>query len=54
MLGNVYQSYLMISECSDGQIPLNPAAFETRTSSKYYAELSGIHGRFVFDRKDKK
>ena len=53
MLGNVYQNYLMISECSDGQIPVNPICFETKLQSKNLASISGIYSKFVFERKGK-
>ena len=51
MLGNVYQSYLMISECNDGQIPVNAICFESKVQSKYLAAIFEIHQRFVFERK---
>lgn len=51
MLGNVYQSYLMITECNDGQIPVNAICFESKVQSKYLAPLSEICHKFVFDRK---
>lgn len=54
MLGNVYQNYLMISECNDGQIPTNAICFESKIQSKYLAQISGIHQKFVFERKEKK
>lgn len=49
MLGNVYQSYLMVSECNDGQIPVNAICFETKIQSKYLAALSEIYEKFVFE-----
>lgn len=51
MLGNVYQSYLMISECNDGQIPINAICFESKIQSKYLAAISDIHQKFVFEGK---
>ena len=52
MLGNVYQSYLMIGECQDGQIPVNKISFESKMESRnYLAPLSEIHHKFVFERK---
>lgn len=51
MLGNVYQSYLMISECNDGQIPVNAICFESKIQSKYLAAISDIHQNFVFEGK---
>ena len=53
MLGNVYQSYLMISECSDGQIPVNPICFESKIQSKYLNAIEDIHKKFLFEGKDK-
>ena len=50
MLGNVYQSYLMINKCNDGQIPVNPICFETKLESKYLASMSQIHEKFVFEK----
>lgn len=52
MLGNVYQNYLMISECNDGQIPVNPISFEAKIQSKYLAPIAKIHQKFVFEGKD--
>lgn len=49
MLGNVYQNYLMISECNDGQIPVNSICFESKTESKYLSPISKIYQNFVFD-----
>ena len=48
MLGNVYQNYLMISEASDGQIPVNPTCFESKIESKYLSPLKNIHESFKF------
>ncbi len=51
MLGNVYQNYLMISECNDGQIPVNPTCFESKIQSMQLAALSDIKQKFVFKRR---
>ena len=48
MLGIEYQDYLMISECSDGQIPVNKTCFESKLKSKNHAALSEIYKKFVF------
>lgn len=50
MLGNVYQSALMINTAGDGEIPINREAYETRiASSDYYAGIEGdAYNRFVF------
>ena len=42
MLGNVYQTSLMISNCNDGQIPINKTCFETKCNSKYLKSLIEI------------
>lgn len=52
MLGNVYQSYLMISECNDGQIPVNAICFEKKIESKYLSAIADIHEKFVFEAED--
>lgn len=46
MLGNNYQNILMISRCSDGQIPINGECFAKKTESKYYSSLNDIYGRY--------
>ena len=50
MLGNVYQSALMINTAGDGEIPINRDAYEAKiTSSDYYAGIEGdAYTRFVF------
>lgn len=48
MLGNVYQNYLMISDCNDGQIPVNPICFESKIESKYLSPISDVYKKFVF------
>lgn len=50
MLGNVYQSYLMISECNDGQIPVNPICFASKIKSRYLAPIEDIYKNFTFKR----
>lgn len=51
MLGNSYQSALMITKCNEGQIPVNKTCFNTKIESKYLAPISEIYERFVFDTK---
>lgn len=51
MLGNVYQNYLMISECSEGQIPLNAICFESKLEYDDWKPMKDIYQKFVFDRK---
>lgn len=53
MLGNSYQSALMITKCNEGQIPVNKTCFNTKIESKYLAPISGIYEKFVFDTKSK-
>lgn len=48
MLGNVYQSDLMISMCSDGQIPINETCFNSKCSNKNYEKLKTLSSKFVF------
>ncbi len=50
MLGNVYQSTLMISKCSDGQIPLNPTCFDSKIQAKNLQPIKDIYTNFVFER----
>ena len=52
MLGNVYQNTLMISECSDGQIPINTACFEAKTSLGQLAPVSELTKSFRFGPKE--
>lgn len=52
MLGNSYQSALMITKCNDGQIPINATCFNKKIESKYLAPISKIYERFVFESKD--
>lgn len=53
MLGNAYQSALMITKCNDGQIPINETCFNAKIDSKYLAPISEIYEQFVFDTKRK-
>lgn len=48
MLGNVYQSTLMISKCNDGQIPLNETCFKEKIKSKNLAYIGDIYTKFEF------
>ena len=48
MLGNRYQNYLMISRCSDGQIPINRDCFEDKTAQKYYSTIQEIYKKYYF------
>ena len=48
MMGNVYQSDLMVSMCSDGQIPINKTCFDAKCKNKNYEELKNISEKFVF------
>lgn len=50
MLGNNYQNTLMISRCSDGQIPINQDCFETKLEQKNYAEIKNIYSKYRFEK----
>lgn len=50
MLGNAFQHELMISRCSDGQIPINKNSFEEKISQKPLAPIAEIYDRFVFEK----
>ena len=48
MLGNPYQTSLMITNCSDGQLPLNKTSFNEKCTAKYLQKLPELANRFVF------
>jgi hypothetical protein len=49
MLGNVYQSTLMINTAGKGEIPINKEAYTEKISSVYYAGITGdAYKKFVF------
>lgn len=50
MLGNNYQNTLMISRCSDGQIPINKDCFETKLEQKNYAAIKNIYSKYKFEK----
>ena len=50
MLGSVYQNTLMISEASDGELPVNRTCFETKLENRILAPLKEIYGKLVFER----
>lgn len=50
MLGNAYQNTLMISMCSDGQIPVNETCFNEKTDQQNYKPLKNICMNFWFER----
>lgn len=52
MLGNNYQNLLMISRCSDGQIPINETCFDTKTSQNNYAVLDDIIRNYTFIKRE--
>lgn len=52
MLGNVYQNTLMISKCSDGQIPVNDICFRDKIESRYLSAIKEIYQDFIFERKE--
>ena len=49
MLGNSYQNMLMISNCNDGQIPVNKECFNEKISQKHLAPLKEVYKNFVFN-----
>lgn len=49
MLGNVYQSYLMISECNEGYIPVNELCFKSKIATKTLKPISEVYTSFVFE-----
>lgn len=48
MLGNVYQSYLMISECNDGYIPVNERCFKTKIEGRNMKALEETYRNLKF------
>ena len=52
MLGNSYQSALMIQKCTEGQIPINETAFNHKCQQKDLLPICDIYGQFVFDTKE--
>ena len=48
MLGNEYQTILMIGTANDGQIPINEATFFSKIEDKKLQPISEIYKRFVF------
>ena len=50
MLGNVYQSTLMISKCNDGQIPVDKTCFTAKIAQQNYAAVEDIYEKFIFIR----
>lgn len=52
MLGNVYQNTLMISECSDGQIPINETCFFAKIENRNFLPIKGIYEKFVFENEE--
>ena len=49
MLGHSYQNMLMISNCNDGQIPVNKECFDEKISQKHLSSLKDIYKNFVFE-----
>lgn len=50
MLGNSYQSTLMITKCNEGQIPVNEICFHSKLESRYLAPMEKIYQHFVFEK----
>ena len=51
MLGNVYQDYLMISVCQEGQIPVNKISFNNWASigGEKHSLIKDVYQKFVFE-----
>lgn len=49
MLGNAYQNTLMISKCSDGQIPVNETCFMEKIKADDLSAIKDIYKNFVFE-----
>ena len=50
MLGGVYQNTLMVSQCSDGQLPVNEAVFHTKLENRALEALEEVYTQFRFVR----
>ena len=48
MLGNAYQNSLMITNCNDGQIPVNKTCFETKINTRILSPIKDIYEKFIF------
>ncbi|MBQ3865220.1 MAG: protein kinase [Clostridia bacterium] len=49
MMGNVYQTTLMITECNDGQIPINETCFLKKLETRNLQPIKKIYKKFVFE-----
>lgn len=49
MLGNSYQNTLMISNCNEGQIPINKECFEEKIYQKNLSAIKEIYKNFRFE-----
>ena len=47
MLGNAYQTSLMITDCNDGQIPVNSICFEEKVKTRMLQPIKEIYTQFV-------
>lgn len=50
MLGSVYQNTLMVSQCNDGQIPVNETVFHAKLENRSLTALEDIYRQFRFTR----
>ncbi len=50
MLGNAYQNTLMISGCSDGQLPVNKTCFEEKIKAKNLTPIDEVYRNYLFER----
>lgn len=49
MLGHSYQTKLMISNCNDGQIPINKDSFNEKISQNNLVSIKDIYNNFIFE-----
>ncbi len=49
MLGHSYQTKLMISNCNDGQIPINKESFNEKISQNNLTPIKDIYDKFIFE-----
>ena len=50
MLGNVYQNTLMISEASEGELPLNETCLLAKLETRYLVPVKEIYKKVMFER----
>ena len=50
MLGSNYQNMLMVTQCNDGQIPVNETVFHAKLENRALKALEEIYRNFRFTR----